>query len=115
MQPQSDGHNHGMWEYYSNILPVSAQTHTDLTSPSEELETYLNEPLISADQNIFEYWKSKVVLPSLQKLAKRFLCLPPATVHSERLFSTAGVIADKRRNRLDPERVRMLIFLNKNL
>ena len=40
----------------------------------------------------------------------RFLCAP-----SERLFSTAGDIADGKRNGLLPEKVEMLLFLRKSL
>lgn len=46
----------------------------------------------------------------MYSLGLKYLCVPPATVESERLFSTAGQICDSKRNRLDPERVKMLVF-----
>jgi len=39
---------------------------------------------------------------------------PPETVYSERLFPTSGLIVDKR-NKLNSNKLRMLVFLNKNL
>ena len=67
-----------------------------------------NDPLL--------YWKNnEQSKPLLAKLARRFLCAPPGSVPSERLFSTAGDIADGKRNRLLPEKVEMILFLNKNL
>ena len=60
------------------------------------------------------YWKNnEQSKPLLAKLACCFLRAPPGSVPSESLFSTAGDIADGKRNRLLPEKVEML--LNKNL
>ena len=70
--------------------------------------TRRNDPLL--------YWKNnEQSKPLLAKLAHRFLSSPPGSVLSERLFSTAGDIADGKRNRLLPDKVEMLLFLNKNL
>ena len=49
------------------------------------------------------------------KCAQRYLCAPPGSVASEQLFSTAGDIADGKRNRMLSEKVEMLLFLKKNL
>ena len=51
----------------------------------------------------------------LAKLTHCFLFAPPGSVLSERLFSTAGDIADGKRNRLLPEKVEMFLFLRKIL
>ena len=74
----------------------------------EKAGTRRNDPLL--------YWKkNEQSNPLLAKLARRFLCAPPGSVPSERLFSTAGDIADGKRNRFLPEKVDMLLFLRKNL
>ena len=67
-----------------------------------------NDPLL--------YWKqNEQSKPILAKVAHQFFCAPPGSVPSERLFSTAGDIADDKRNRLLPDKAEMLLFLNKNL
>ena len=66
--------------------------------------TRRNDPLL--------YWKNNEQSnPLLAKLARRFLCAPPGSVPSERLFITAGDIADSKRNRFLPDKVEMLLFL----
>ena len=52
------------------------------TDPEKPI-TRRNDPLL--------YWKNnEQSKPLLVKLARRFLCAPPGSVPSERLFSTAG-------------------------
>lgn len=107
---------HSMWSYYSQLMIPSTSTEQSYSlSPEEEINAYLAETLLPPSADIFKYWKDNKKYQNLKKLSKKFLITPPSTVISERLFSTAGIIADKKRSRLDPERVRMLVFLNKNL
>ncbi|XP_063215715.1 zinc finger BED domain-containing protein 4-like [Bacillus rossius redtenbacheri] len=106
--------SHGMWTFYSNIMKTAPSV-SHIASVEDEINVYLEEPIQNSSTNVFQYWKENTKYPCLKKLSKKFLCIPPSTVHSERLFSTAGLIVDQKRNRLDPERVKMLVFLNKNL
>lgn len=103
-----------MWNLYSAIMK-SNTSKMCVSSAVDEIETYLQEPIAPPDTDVLKFWASKQNLPRLKILAKKHLITPAATVFSERLFSTAGLIADKKRNRLDPERVKMLVFLQKNL
>ena len=88
---------------------------TPSLSPAEEVNAYLAENLLPPSADIFKFWKENLKYPNLRQLAKKYLITPPSTVFSERLFSTSGIIVDKKQSRLDPERIRMLVFLNKNL
>ena len=82
-------------------------SHPDPVNP-EKVIKQRNDPL--------QYWKTNEhSKPILSKLARKFLCAPPGSVASERLFSTAADIADGKRNRLLSEKVEMLLFLKKNL
>lgn len=108
---------HGFWAQYAEVFKQS----TSIVQPTplgyeEELEQYLREQPLNPTQadKIGSYWFSSPH-SRLGKVAQKYLCVPPSTVFSERLFSTAGNICDQKRNRLDPERVKMLVFLNKNL
>ena len=87
------------------------------TSGEQDINAFFQEELLPSDSDVlqYRYWKNKTNLPTLRKLAKYYLCIPPATIFSERLFSTTGLMFDKKRNRLDLERVWLLVFLIKNL
>ena len=81
-----------------------------------EMETYLSEALLDRKSSPFQYWKkNRARFPTLAATAAKFLCAPCTSVESERLFSTASIILDDKRNRLTAEHVEMLIFLKKNL
>lgn len=67
------------------------------------------------DTYFSSYWRGNNLYPNLKKLAQKYLSIKPATVDSERLFSTAGLIHTDLRNRLKPDNLKMLCFLNKNL
>ena len=53
--------------------------------------------------------------PILALMSTKYLCAPPSTVASERLFSTAGNILTETRNRLSADKLEKLLFFNKNL
>jgi hypothetical protein len=62
------------------------------------------------------YWKAKEKeYPVLAQLTRNYLGIPLSSSASERLFSESGNIVTEKRNRLNPEKVNMLVFLNKNL
>lgn len=48
-------------------------------------------------------------------LATQYLCAPCSSVDSERLFSAVANILDDTRNRLKPDKVKMLVFIKKNI
>jgi len=53
--------------------------------------------------------------PNVARVAKRYLCAPPTSVASERLFSSASRVITDRRNRLAPKKADMLLFIKHNL
>ncbi|KAJ8885493.1 hypothetical protein PR048_011691, partial [Dryococelus australis] len=103
-----------MWNLYSVIMKNNS-SQAVCASAVDEVETYLQEPLAPADTDVLTYWKNKQNLSRLRSLARKHLITPAATVFSERPFSTAGLIVGKKGNRLDIDRVKMLVFLQKNL
>lgn len=107
----------GLWSRHKSIFKKQTDAQTAENSEEDELNKYLSEPGIPSDSSAGEVWKYWGDSPHqrLKQLVFKFLCVPSATVFSERLFSTAGNIVDKKRNRLDPDRVKMLVFLNRNL
>ena len=55
------------------------------------------------------------VTEAFLRVAKKYLTPPPTSTNVERLFSYAGLIADEKRGRLQPERLEKILFLRENL
>ena len=83
--------------------------------PRRQWEEYLAEPAIRFDMDPFEWWRSrKNKYPDLEKIARKYLCIPATSCSSERCFSTAGNIVSQKRSSLSPENVDILVFLYQN-
>ena len=93
-------------------LPIEMDSHAEATS---EFKRYMAEPL-EKKPDIMKWWYDRETkFPIISALAKRYLAVPAATAPSERLFSKAGLLLEKRRARLRPDRARWLMFLHHNL
>ena len=94
-------------------------TKVDNSAAAEmELNRYFGCRITESDYNLtlLEWWKkNESYFPRLSQVAKKYLAVPASSVPSERVFSTAGEIVNKKRCRLHFENVDLLIFLNKNL
>lgn len=78
-----------------------------------ELNRYFGCKLTEADYNLTLlewYKKNESYFPRLSQVAKIFLAVPASSVPSERIFSTAGEIVNKKRSRLHCANVDLLIF-----
>lgn len=65
--------------------------------------------------NPLDMWREKASeFPKLASVARRVLAIPATQAQSDRMFSAAGLTADKRRGSLDPENVELLVFLRCN-
>jgi hypothetical protein len=83
-------------------------------SEDDELQRYLAE---KADVNArpLEWWcQNAEKFPKIAHIARRVLAVPATSVPSERVFSSAGLVVSKLRNRLTSDLVDTIIFLNKN-
>ncbi|KAK0147774.1 Zinc finger BED domain-containing protein 4 [Merluccius polli] len=80
-------------------------------------DQYLREPLIDRQTGQpLEWWKQNASrFHLLAPLARKFLCPPPSSVPSERVFSEVSQIYEKKRNRLMGENAERLCFLHYNL
>ena len=82
----------------------------------KEIEIFLSEQRISLDSNPVKWWKDNHIrFPNMSKLARKYLCAPPTSVPSERLFSAAGNIYNAKRNRLLGEKCQQLLFIKNSL
>jgi hypothetical protein len=62
-----------------------------------------------------KWWKDKeAYFPLLSSLARVYLALQATSAPSERVFSVASRLIEKRRNRLDPELAGKMLFVAEN-
>ncbi|KAJ8893312.1 hypothetical protein PR048_005903 [Dryococelus australis] len=88
-----------MWNMYAKLLGKASSVHQHMVESEDELQTYLNEPIVTSD-DVPAYWEN-YRFPRFKKLTKCYLAIPPATIHSE-------CLAQRRL-------VQKLVFLHKNL
>uniref|UniRef100_A0A3P8RUH3 BED-type domain-containing protein n=1 Tax=Amphiprion percula TaxID=161767 RepID=A0A3P8RUH3_AMPPE len=83
----------------------------------DELYLYLKEPVIDRRQgDPLQWWKqNEGRFKQLAKHARKFLCAPPSSVPSERIFSEVSTIYECKRSRLTGEHAEQLCFLHHNL
>lgn len=110
---RSEEGDDGIWSHYkkkvANIKPTS------VVSSILEMRQYTEEQLVGLKGDPLEWWRIRqLVFPNLSKVARKHLGIVATSVPSERIFSKAGVLVSERRNRLNPENVEKIIFLNAN-
>ena len=91
---------------------------TPMDRAKKELKLYLTLPVTTNPQATFcqlNWWKEhESQLPMMARLAKSILCIPATFTPSERLFSKAGLLSNKKKASLKPSKVDMMLFLNAN-
>ena len=101
-------------ECFSEILETGVSVHKD---SGNKVALYLSEPLIEFHKGseYLTWWaNSQNRFPSLANLAQKYLCAPPTSVPSERLFSLASDVYADKQNRLAPQRAETLLFIKSN-
>lgn len=105
-----------MIRYCGRHLIVSLQNsiNSSIFSPKNELDSYMNETYTHKHSNPLEYWAiNRNKYSYLAKLVLYMLCCPATSVPSERVFSKAENILNKKRNRLEGNTLNMILLLNK--
>ncbi|XP_076842109.1 zinc finger BED domain-containing protein 4-like [Brachyhypopomus gauderio] len=110
--PSSDDN---LWQQLDMDVKESQSKSNVTTDSIIEVQRYISEANTPRSQDPLKYWETqRLHYPTLYKLAMKYLCTP-SSVPCERVFSKAGEIVCKRRNRLSPNILKQLMFLNKNL
>jgi hypothetical protein len=98
------------------VQQLSKQSNSATADAIVEVQRYLREPHIKRNDDPLQYWEMhKLLFPHLYILSLKFLCTPASSVPCERVFSKAGEVVSKKRNRLSPKVLEQILFLNKNL
>lgn len=106
----------GIWTHF-DMQVLSGQHHRSAASDVLiEVRRYSEEKVIPRDRDAMVWWKEhEPSYPALSKLAVKYLGITATSVPAERVFSKAGEVLSKKRNRIKGKTVNMLLFLNKNL
>jgi hypothetical protein len=111
-----------MEDWLDDVIFVKEVTNRENKEPEtqskKEVENYLNCQLSfeNESETILEWWRrNELYFPRLARVAKKLLAIPASSVSSERVFSLAGNIVNKKRSRLSATNVDTFIFMNKNM
>ena len=95
--------------------PTTATVSND-SLPMDEVTGYLESGVVDSSENPLLWWKeNESVYPRLAGLARKYLCIPANSVAPSRVFSSEGEIILEKRNRIEPECIDAMLFLNKNI
>jgi len=107
------------WVSWDNVHAHHQQTQqADVPSDLAEVELskYVAAPCQPRASDPLTWWHDNMArFPLLSAAARRYLAAPATSVPSERLFSSAGDIADDKRTCLLAENLERLVFLKANL
>lgn len=93
-----------------HIITANANNNNQKQEASRLVAMYLSMPTVNEDADPIMWWKIHLnSLTPLATLARQYLACPATSVPSERLFSSAGNIIDKKRASLLPENANALI------
>ena len=80
-----------------------------------EVERFLSLPREPQNSDPIKWWEShKDEFKLLVPMALKYLCTPPSSVDSERIFSSAKQVYTDNRNRLGTDIAEKLIFIMRN-
>ncbi|KAK3873511.1 hypothetical protein Pcinc_021479 [Petrolisthes cinctipes] len=100
------------------MTAAAAAPKTTCYTSSMEVSTYLADPCVPEDTDPLRYWEqNKVSMPTLTKLAMKYLVVPATSASVEWVFSVAGRIFRPDRCQLSYKTFQSLVFIkyNKNL
>ena len=104
-------------DFFDDIIIVSEEEGpSDLPSKIKlEVKMYKSVPACPLNESAVSWWQDRIgTYPLLGQLAMRYLMIPATSVPSERVFSAAGSIVNKKRCSLKSENVNMMVFLHAN-
>lgn len=112
----SDTIKRGLWADFDMQVLTNQNHQSVATDVLTEISLYLEETLIPRDKDPLFWWQEhEQTYPILSRLAGKYLGIVATSVPAERIFSKAGEVLSKKRDRLNEKTVNMLLFLNKNL
>src|SRR3989338_5138653 len=104
--------NQPLW--LDTLLPLPAQG-SALSNVDRELNNFLSADLVPYSDPLHFWAGNFFKYPRIAQEAKALLCYPASSLACERLFSIAGKVVTKERNRLSPERINVMTRSKHNM
>lgn len=102
--------SYDFWAHHKMLAHGQKRKKSLLTN--DELSLYLSNPVSPLNSNPLELWEEmKTVFPMLYKQSRISFTMVATSVPSERLFSKAGGVMTKTRNRLTGSRLEKILLL----
>lgn len=98
-------------KYYNRQHATTTTMSSIISSPSLELESYLNDSMVRTAFS--DYWLRSPLI-SLKQLVTRIFSVQASSAPIERVFSHAGLILTSRRTRMNEQLFRDIVFLKAN-
>lgn len=105
-------------DWLSDIVCIGESKPNQEITIENEFQRYLGCKILEKDKNltVLEWWRShEQFYPLIKNIARKYLSVPASSVSSERVFSLCGNLVNKKRCRLSPNNVDLLVFLNRNI
>ncbi len=78
---------------------------------NDELKTYFEKSLENYSTDPIDWWnKNKDYFPNISKMAFDCITIPATSVPNEQVFSRAGDLITKKRNRLEKKTIKALML-----
>lgn len=115
-EQRSSAQESSVWREFDEDNTGLQSTRNPTADAVMEVRAFRTEARIPRHSNPLTWWaQRKVSYPRLTTVMKTRLCIVATSVPSERVFSKTGQLISERRNRLSPDKVSQLVFLNFNL
>lgn len=103
--------SYDFWAHHKILAQGEKKKKSSLFT-NDELLLYLSNPVCPLKSNPLELWEDmKTVFPMLYKQSRISFTMVATSVPSERMFSNAGAIMTKTRNRLTGSRLEKILLL----
>ena len=103
-----------LWKLCNDIIEGKSDYESSTDSVEYVVDSYIKEQNQYWASNSLLYWKDhQCTWPTLASISRRYLCAPPSSAVSVRLFSSAGQISTTKWNRLAQMNVERLLFYKK--
>lgn len=105
-----------IWVKFDSLNGRDKLQKTPAAIASAELRQYVDEMATERHDDPLKWWSMhESTYPRIAKLARKHLSLVATSVPSERVFSKAGEVLSKKRNRLGNDNCNRILFLNGNM